>query len=286
MNNSIIKNIGNTSLIKSKNNIHYKLEGQNPSGSIKDRAAIYMIRQAKKRGDLNKKIILEASSGNMGISLAMLGAVLGYKVKIIMSEAMSIERRKLIEIYGAEIVLTNKNKGTMGAIQKAKELTERYPKKYWFADQFNNPDNVMSHYHGIAKELIAETTNIDYIIGGLGTSGTLMGIAKRFKEFSSQTKIIGITPPSGYVIQGIQNQSQDFSGKLYSENYLDEAIKISFQEAVRSVKSTAKNEGLFVGLSSGAAIYAANQIAQRHSNKKIIAILPDKGEKYMSLNFF
>jgi len=291
---NLLDTIGNTpiiilnNIIKNKNvHLYAKLEGQNPGGSIKDRTALYMIEQAEKRGELKKGMtILEASSGNMGISLAMIGTFKGYKVTIIMSEGMSEERRIMIKALGADLILTNKEKGTEGAILKAKELINKYPEKYWFVNQFNNEDNVLSHYHGIASEILSQIPNIDYIISGIGTSGTIMGIAKKIKSASPKTKIVGVYPPSGYKIQGIQNPNEDFKGDIYNSKLVDILLNITSEEAFQIAKLLAQTEGLFVGMSSGAVVAAALKLASLNKNGSMLVILPDRGEKYVSTNLY
>lgn len=291
---NILQTIGNTPLAKLNKlvtdpriNLFAKLEGQNPGGSIKDRAALYMIEQAEKRGGLNKdKTILEATSGNMGIALAMIGAQKGYKVQIIMSEAMSEERKKMIKSYGAELVLTDGKLGTEGAMVRAERMVKKYPDKYWFVDQFNNPDNAGAHYHGIAKEITREVKDIDVLIAGLGTSGTIMGIAKRFKKELPDTKIIGVIPPAGYSIQGIQNPSQDFTGGIYKSELIDEHLLVQKTRVLEITKKVAKTEGLFVGMSSGAALFAALEKTRQMKKGNIVVILPDRGEKYLSTKLF
>ena len=291
---NLLDTIGNTpiiilnNIIKNKNvHLYAKLEGQNPGGSIKDRTALYMIEQAEKRGELKKGMtILEASSGNMGISLAMIGTFKGYKVTIIMSEGMSEERRIMIKALGADLILTNKEKGTEGAILKAKELINKYPEKYWFVNQFNNEDNVLSHYHGIASEILSQIPNIDYIISGIGTSGTIMGIAKKIKSASPKTKIVGVYPPSGYKIQGIQNPNEDFKGDIYNSKLVDILLNITSEEAFQIAKLLAQTEGLFVGMSSGAVVAAALKLASLNKNGSMLLILPDRGEKYVSTNLY
>lgn len=291
---NLLDTIGNTpiiilnNIIKNKNvHLYAKLEGQNPGGSIKDRTALYMIEQAEKRGELKKGMtILEASSGNMGISLAMIGTFKGYKVTIIMSEGMSEERRIMIKALGADLILTNKEKGTEGAILKAKELINIYPEKYWFVNQFNNEDNVLSHYHGIASEILSQIPNIDYIISGIGTSGTIMGIAKKIKSASPKTKIVGVYPPSGYKIQGIQNPNEDFKGDIYNSKLVDILLNITSEEAFQIAKLLAQTEGLFVGMSSGAVVAAALKLESLNKNGSMLVILPDRGEKYVSTNLY
>lgn len=291
---NLLDTIGNTpiiilnNIIKNKNvHLYAKLEGQNPGGSIKDRTALYMIEQAEKRGELKKGMtILEASSGNMGISLAMIGTFKGYKVTIIMSEGMSEERRIMIKALGADLILTNKEKGTEGAILKAKELINKYPEKYWFVNQFNNEDNVLSHYHGIASEILSQIPNIDYIISGIGTSGTIMGIAKKIKSASPKTKIVGVYPPSGYKIQGIQNPNEDFKGDIYNSSLVDILLNVTSEEAFQIAKLLSQTEGLFVGMSSGAVVAAALKLASLNKNGSMLVILPDRGEKYVSTNLY
>ena len=291
---NILLTIGNTPLVKldklianPRVNLFAKLEGQNPGGSIKDRAALYMVERAEKRGELDKsKTILEATSGNMGIALAMIGVQRGYSVQIVMSEGMSEERKRMIRSYGAELVLTNKRLGTEGAIARARELVEKYPDRYWFVDQFNNFDNVESHYHGIAKEIIQEVKDIDVLISGMGTSGTIMGIAKRLKEESPDTKILGVIPPAGYTIQGIQNPNGDFTGSIYKSRLADEHLLVQTADAFRIVKKVAQVEGLFVGMSSGAALFAALEKVKQIREGNIIVVLPDRGEKYLSTELF
>jgi len=291
---NLLQTIGNTPIIKLNKiinnkeiNLFVKLEGQNPGGSIKDRVALYMIKQAEKRKELRKgKIILEATSGNMGISLAMIGAHKGYKVHIVMSEGMSEERKTMLRALGAKLILTNKSFGTEGAIAKAKELYTASPHLYWFSNQFNNQDNVSAHYHGIAPEIIREIPKIDYLIAGVGTSGTIMGIAKRFKKDSPKTKIIGVIPPGGYIIQGLQNPQKDFKGDIYNSKLIDEFIHVSQKNAFLMAQKAARTEGLFAGMSSGAAIFAAMQIVKTLKKANIVVIIPDRGEKYLSTKLF
>jgi len=291
---NLLQTIGNTPMIKlekilnNKNlNLFAKLEGQNPGGSIKDRAALYMIEQAEKRGELKQgKIILEATSGNMGIALAMIGAQKGYEVHIVMSEGMSQERKTMLKALGAKLILTDKTLGTEGAIAKARKLVKSSPLLYWFSNQFNNQDNVQAHYHGIASEILRDIPNIDYLIAGIGTSGTIIGIANRFKKDSPKTKIIGVFPPAGYKIQGLQNPQQDFSGNIYNDNVINEHFHVSKEDAFMMTRKVATQEGLFVGMSSGAALFAASQTGKSLKTGNIVVIIPDRGEKYLSTELF
>jgi len=291
---NILKTIGNTPMVRITNvvlnpniNLFAKLEGQNPSGSIKDRVALYLIEQAEKRGELTKdKIILEATSGNMGISLALIGGYKGYKVQILMSEAMSEERKIMLRSLGAELVLTDKNLGTKGAIKKAKKMILSEPNKYWFSNQFNNFDNIKSHYLGLAEEILLEVKDIKMLIAGVGTSGTIMGIAKKFKEKSPNTKIIGVLPPSGYKIQGIQNPTEDFFGNIYHSELIDKYIPVSVEDAYKATRRISKKEGLFLGMSSGAALFVALQKIKNLKKGNVVVIFPDRGEKYLSTDLF
>lgn len=291
---NLLQTIGNTPMIKldkilnNRNiNLFAKLEGQNPGGSVKDRAALYMVEQAEKRGELKQgKIILEATSGNMGIALAMIGAQKGYEVHIVMSEGMSQERKTMLKALGAKLILTDKKLGTEGAINKAKELVKSFPLLYWFSNQFNNQDNVQAHYQGIALEIINEVPHIDYLVAGVGTSGTIMGIVNRFKKDSPKTKIIGVFPPGGYKIQGLQNPQKDFSGNIYNGSLINKHFYVSKEEAFAMTREVAVKEGLFVGMSSGAALFAAIQTGKSLKTGNIVVILPDRGEKYLSTELF
>jgi len=291
---NLLQTIGNTPMIRlekildNKNvNLFAKLEGQNPGGSIKDRTALHMVEQAEKRGELKPgKIILEATSGNMGIALAMIGAQKNYKVHIVMSKGMSEERKIMLRALGAKLILTDKKLGTKGAITKAKELIKNSPNLYWFSNQFNNEDNVQAHYYGIASEIMREIPNINYLIAGIGTSGTIIGIANRFKKDLPNTKIVAVVPPAGHKIQGLQNPQKDFKGNIYKNNLIDEHFHVSKEDAFVMARKVAEKEGLFVGMSSGAAFFAAEKISQRIKTGNIVVITPDRGEKYLSTELF
>lgn len=268
-------------------NFYVKLEGQNPGGSLKDRAAAYMIEQAEKRGELTTgKIILEATSGNMGIGLSMVGAHKGYEVHILMSEGMSEERRTMLRALGAKLILTDKRFGTEGAVKIAKEMVKNEPGNYWFANQFNNPDNPLAHYHGLGKELLEDLSQIDTLLMGSGTAGTMVGITKRFREDSPSTKLIAVFPPAGYKVQGMQNPEGDFVGSVYEANITDERFDCTKEEAYEATRRAAREEGLFLGMSSGAVLHAAIETAKKISSGNLVAILPDRGEKYLSTELF
>jgi len=291
---NILMKIGNTPTVRLKSfesgagvEIYAKMEGENPSGSIKDRVALNMIERAEARGDLQQgKTILEATSGNMGIALAMVGARRGYPVHVVMSEQVSSERGVLVKTYGAELELTPGELGTGGALDRARKLAERSPEKYWMADQFNNSDNTEAHYRGTAEELLNDVDGIEAVVAGVGTGGTLMGIARRFREVSPGTRIFGVIPPGGYQIQGLQNPQEDFSGDLFNPAFMDERIDVSRRDAFNTARMVARAEGIFVGMSSGAAVYAAVEAAERIGGGKVVVIIPDKGEKYLSTGLF
>lgn len=291
---NLLDTIWNTPIIKlekildNKNiNLYAKLEWQNPWWSIKDRNALYMINEAEKKGYLKKwQIILEATSWNMWIALSVIWAQKWYEVHIVMSEAMSQERKTMLRALGAKLILTDKNLGTQWAINKAKELINESPSFYWFADQFNNEDNVDSHYHWVATELLNEVPNIDYIIAWIWTSWTIMWIAKKFKEESPKTKIIWLNPPAGYKIQWIQNPNKDFSWNIFNEKILDWLFDIWVEDAYNMSRKVAQKEGLFVWMSSGASLFAANEISKNLKSWNIVIIIPDRWEKYLSTELF
>jgi S-sulfo-L-cysteine synthase (O-acetyl-L-serine-dependent) len=293
--NNVLKTIGHTPMVKinklnpnPKVEIYAKLEGANPGGSIKDRIAFKMIRQAEKEGVLNKKkTIIEPTSGNTGIGLAMIGAVLGYKVEIVMSSSVSVERQKTIRSYGAKIILTSGKLGTDGAIKKARELVEKYPKKYFMPDQFTNKYNKIAHYQTTAREIWKDTHGkIDYFVSSIGTSGTLMGIAKYLKKYNPKIKIVCAYPVFGHYIQGLKNMEEAIVPSIYDKNQIDEFINIESEAAFEMTRKIAKYEGIFVGMSSGAAMLAAWKLAKKIRSGKIVVIFPDRGEKYLSTKLF
>ena len=289
---NILQTIGDTPLVKinklnpNKNAwIFAKVEGVNPGGSIKDRIALKMIEQAEAEGKLdNGRIIIEATSGNTGIALAMIGAVKGYRVEIVMSEAVSVERQKMIKAFGATITLTPGDKGTDGAIIKAKELVEKYPDKYFRPDQFSNEYNKIAHYETTAQEIWKQTNGeIDYFVASIGTSGTLMGVAAYLKKYNPKVKIVSAEPVKGHYIQGLKNMEEAIVPELYKKELLDE---IHTEEAYEMARRIVSEEGIFVGMSSGAAMLASVKVAEKISGGKIVTIFPDRGEKYLSTKLF
>ncbi|MCK5592325.1 MAG: cysteine synthase family protein [Candidatus Pacebacteria bacterium] len=299
---NILQTIGNTPLVKinklnpnEKVNIYAKIEGVNPGGSIKDRIALKMIEQAEAEGKLTKeKTIVEATSGNTGISLAMIGVVKGYRVEIVMSEAVSVERQKMIKAFGAKITLTDPKLGTDGAIIKTKELIGKYPEKYFRPDQFSNEYNKIAHYEGTAREIWEQTNGeIDYFVSALGTSGTLMGVAAYLKKYNPKVKIVSAEPKEGHYIQGLKNMKEAIVPSIYDRSLLDEVIIVDTEEAFEIARQIARKEGIFVGMSSGAAMLAARKIAEKINSEKcddkvinIVTIFPDRGEKYLSTGLF
>ena len=292
---SILSTIGNTPLAEFINlncdpkvRIFGKLEGVNPSGSIKDRSAYYMIKKAEESGELiQDKIIIEATSGNTGIALAMIGAAKGYKVKLIMPDCVSIERRRILEAFGASVTLTPGCNGTDGAIRKAYELLKEEPKKYFMPNQFENENNVLAHYETTGPEIFTQTNRqLDFFVAGMGTTGTLMGVSKYLKEQKSGIKIVGVEPTKGHAIQGLKNMEESIVPRIYHPELLDEKITIKDDEAFEMTRLLAIKEGIFVGMSSGAAVAAALKIAKKIPQGIIVVILPDRGDRYLSTTLF
>lgn len=292
---NILQAIGHTPMVKINKlhqntnvEIYAKIEGHNPGGSIKDRIALKMLEQAEAEGVLIKgKTIIEATSGNTGISLAMIGAVKDYDVEIVMSEAVSIERRKMITAFGAKIILTPGEKGTDGAILKVKELVAGNPDKYFTPDQFSNKYNKIAHYEGTAREIWEQMNGkIDYFVGAIGTSGTLMGVSSFLKEYNPKTKIVSAEPIKGHYIQGLKNMDEAIVPAIYDRKKLDEILMIDTEEALNVARRIVREEGIFVGMSSGAAMLGALKIAEKIQNGRIVTIFPDRGEKYLSTSLF
>jgi len=290
-----LKLIGNTPLVKIdlgiKNiNVLAKLESYNLTGSIKDRMALYMVKKARKKGLLKPGYkVIEATTGNTGISLAALSRIFSYKFIAIMPEDVSIERARMIRSFGAKVILTPKKLGPKGAIDRRDQLAGK-KSTIWVPMQFDNPDNIRSHEIGIAKEIIAQTGgNIDYIVHGIGTGGTLMGVARAIKKVNLKTKIIAVEPKESAVLSGqkagqhgIQGIGEGFIPKLVNKNMIDQVVKVSTKQAIWEAKNLA-NQGLFVGFSSGANISAIKQLISNISKpKNIVTIFADRGERYLS----
>ncbi|MBU1129330.1 MAG: PLP-dependent cysteine synthase family protein [Nanoarchaeota archaeon] len=292
---NILQTIGNTPLVKinrlnpNKNvSIYAKIEGFNPTGSIKDRVALKMIEQAEAEGKLTKgKTIIEPTSGNTGIGLAMIGVVKNYDVEIVMSKAVSIERVKMIKSFGAKVTFTDAELGTDGAIKKARELVKQYPEKYFMPDQFSNEYNKLAHYKITAEEIWKQTNGkIDYFVSAIGTSGTIMGVGKALKENNPKIKIVCAHPVKGHYIQGLKNMEEAIVPTIYDPLQIDETIMVETEKAFDIAREIIKKEGIFVGMSSGAALYAAIEIAKKIEKGTIVVIFPDRGEKYLSTDLF
>jgi cysteine synthase B len=292
---NILQTIGNTPLVRinklnpNKNvSIYAKIEGNNPTGSIKDRIALKMIEQAEAEGSLVKgKTIIEPTSGNTGIGLAMIGVVKGYDVEIVMSKAVSVERVKMIKSFGVKVTLTDEKLGTDGAITKARELVKANPQKYFMPDQFSNKYNKIAHYKTTGEEIWKQTNGkIDYFVSALGTSGTIMGVGKALKENNPKIKIVCAHPVKGHYIQGLKNMEEAIVPSIYEPSEIDETIMVETEIAYEMSRQIIKKEGIFVGMSSGAAMYAAIEVAKKIKSGVIVVIFPDRGEKYLTTNLF
>lgn len=265
-----------------------KLEGFNPTGSIKDRIALKMIEQAEAEGALEpSRTILEPTSGNTGIGIAMIGAVKGYSVEIVMSEAVSVERRSMIQAFGAKVTLTPAALGTDGAIMHARDLLRNFPERYFMPDQFSNQYNRLAHYEGTAQEILQQAGgSVDYFVSSLGTSGTLMGVGLALRERHPNVRIVSAHPVRGHYIQGLKNLQEAIVPAIYDPKQIDRHIMIESEEAFELARKLARLEGLFVGMSSGAALLAARVVANEIETGTIVLILPDRGEKYLSTSLF
>lgn len=293
--------IGNTPMVKLEKlagenaaDVYVKLEKFNIGGSVKDRAVYGMLSAAEKEGRLKPgSIIVEPTSGNTGIAMAMIGNLMGYEVKITMPETMSKERRDTLTAYGAELILTPGDKGMRGAIEKAQALADENP-DYFFPMQFSNPNNPAYHYESTGKEIIEDLPNVDAFVSGVGTGGTISGVSRRLKEHNPYVYVLAVEPTSSPVLSGgapgphkIQGIGAGFIPKNYDGTLVDATTAISDPEAFEFTKQLAQVEGLFLGISSGAAILAAVRLAKELGpGKKIVVIAPDGGEKYLSMNVF
>jgi cysteine synthase B len=268
--------------------LYAKLEGFNPTGSIKDRIALKMIEQAERAGTLVRgKTIIEPTSGNTGIGLAMIGAVKGYAVEIVMSEAVSIERRKMIQAFGATVTLTDPKLGTDGAILRARQLARDFPDRYFMPDQFSNEYNQLAHYEGTAQEILEQVGGrLDFFVSALGTSGTLMGVGLALKERVPGVRIVSAHPVRGHYIQGLKNLEEAIVPEIYDARQIDRHIMVETEDAFDLARRVALEEGVFAGMSSGAALYAARVLAAEVDEATIVTILPDRGEKYLSTELF
>lgn len=292
---SILSAIGDTPLVEltnltsnSKVRILGKLEGLNPGGSVKDRPAYWMVKKAEESGELTQeRTILEPTSGNTGIGLAMIGSAKGYPVKLVMPECVSTERRRILEAFGAEVILTAAEEGTDGAIREAHRILDQESDSHWMPNQFENQNNPLSHYETTGPEILSQTREkVDIFVAGMGTTGTLMGAGKYLKEKKPEVKVVGVEPPEGHKIQGLKNMEEAIVPKIYRPQLLDEKITIGDEEAFKTARLLTKKEGLLVGMSSGAAVAAALDIAEHIDRGMIVTILPDRGERYLSTTLF
>ena len=293
--NNILEAIGNTPLVKINRlcpnpdvNIYAKLEGFNPTGSIKDRIAIAMVQQAEDEGLLYPgKTIIEPTSGNTGIGLAIAGIVKGYPVEIVMSSAVSIERRKIIRSYGGKVILTPANEGTDGAIRLAHKMVNENPQKYYMPDQFSNAGNYMAHYKSTAIEIWQQAEGkIDYLVGAIGTSGTLMGLAKFLRLMNPDIKVVCAQPVRGHYIQGLKNMEEAIVPEIYNPSLIDYQEMVESEEAIEMARQVILKEGIFAGMSSGAAMLAAAKTASKIKKGNMVVVFPDRAEKYLSTTMF
>ncbi|MPM01120.1 Cysteine synthase [bioreactor metagenome] len=295
MYDNILGAIGHTPMVRinklnpnPKVQLYAKLEGFNPTGSIKDRIALKMIEQAEECGSLtHDKTIIEPTSGNTGIGLAMIGAVKGYQVEIVMSKAVSVERRKMIEAFGAKITLTDPTIGTDGAIKKAHELCDAFPAKYFMPNQFSNEYNKLAHYYTTANEIWEDSEGqVTHVVSALGTSGTIMGVGMGLKSKNSAIKIIEAQPVRNHYIQGLKNMQEAIVPEIYDPTKIDRSVMIESEAAFEMARQIVLQEGIFVGMSSGAAMFAALECIKDLESGFMVVLLPDRGEKYLSTSLF
>jgi cysteine synthase B len=285
--------VGNTPLValkrmpgKTSNTILLKLEGNNPAGSVKDRPALSMIKRAEARGEIKPgDTLIEATSGNTGIALAMAAAMMGYKMILVMPEHLSIERRQSMAAYGAQIVLTPKD----GSMEMARDVADQMVRdgKGIMLDQFSNPDNPIAHYEGTAPEIWRDTEGkITHFVSSMGTTGTIMGCARYFKEVNPAIQIVGVQPQEGAQIPGIRKWPQEYLPKICDFSLIDRMIYVGQQDAEETTRQLAREEGIFAGISSGGALYAALQLSKEVENAVIVSIVCDRGDRYLSTGVF
>lgn len=297
INNNVLDMIGNTPMIKLNNignsNLYVKLEKYNPAGSIKDRAVYYMVENLEKNGLLKKgDVLVEATSGNTGIALSMIGSLKGYKVIIVMPETMSVERRTLMKAYGAKLILTDGSLGMKGSIEMMNKLLSENT-NYISLKQFENEYNPLAHYETTGVEIYNQVKDIDIFVCGVGTGGTISGVGKYLKEQNPNIKVVAVEPEGSPVISKnkkgshkIQGIGAGFIPKNYNENVVDEVMTITDEESYKGVRIMAQKEGILVGISSGANVYAALKLCEMYPDKKIVTVAPDGIDKYMSMGIF
>ena len=290
----ILATIGNTPVVELQNmspkegvRIFAKLEGQNPTGSVKDRIGLKMIEQAEADGELGAaRTILEPTSGNTGISLAMIGRLKGYKVAVVMPENVSVERVQLLEAYGAEIISSDGSRGTNGSIEVAQDLVEKNPHDYVMMYQYGNSGNPGAHYETTGPEIIGALPEVDMFVAGLGTGGTLMGVARRLKEHNPEVKIVAVAPEPEDFISGLRSLEEGFIPPILDINLLDSRMLVGSFEAFHTAKRLLNEEGIFAGVSSGSVVYGAIRQAERMESGTIVCLLADGGWKYLSTSLW
>jgi cysteine synthase B len=291
----ISRAVGNTPLVElhainpnPRVRILAKLEGNNPGGSVKDRPALFMLTGAEASGALTRdKIILEPTSGNTGIALAMLGAAKGYRVKLVMPGCVSMERRAVLQAFGAELVLSPSAEATDGAIRLAHRIMEEEQGRYFMPNQYANPDNPRAHRETTGPEILAQTGGeVDCFVAGMGTGGTLMGVGRALREKLPGIRIVGVEPTLGHKVQGLKNMNEAIVPEIYRQEELSAKLTVEDEEAFETARLLAVQEGLFVGMSSGAAVAGAIRMAREMDSGTIVTLLPDRGDRYLSTNLF
>lgn len=285
----ILDAIGNTPLVELRRispkptvRIFAKMEGANPTGSLKDRIAKYMVEAAERSRALTKdKIILEPTSGNTGIALAMVARLKGYKVKVVVPDNVTVERRQLMELFGAEIIYSDGSQGTNGSIKLAQQLAE--DPRYFMPYQYGNPANPLAHYETTAAEILRDCPEVDVLVAGLGTGGTLMGCARRLKEHNPRIRVVAVEPHPGDMVQGLRSLDDGFIPPILDTSLLDSKIIVDSRCAFAATKDLTTKEGIFAGVSSGAVIHCAIRVAHRMERGTIVCVLCDGGWKYVSL---
>lgn len=293
---SLSKSIGSTPLVEIRHlnpnprvRILAKLEGNNVGGSVKDRPALYMLAKAEADGELTAaKTILEPTSGNTGIAIAMLGTAKGYRVKLVMPACVSLERRAVLEAYGAELVLSPAQEATDGAIMLAHRILEEEPEHYYMPNQYANPNNPLAHYETTGPEIFRDTDGtVDFFVAGMGTGGTLMGVSRYLREAKPGVTIVGVEPRLGHKVQGLKNMQEAIVPPIYNPAALDLKLTVHDEPAFDTARDLAIREGLFVGMSSGAAVAGAIQVAKdAPAGSTIVVLLPDRGDRYLSTVLF
>ncbi len=288
---NLLQAIGNTPLVElanlnpnPKTKILCKLEGCNPGGSVKDRPALYMIVKAEECGELTRdKVILEPTSGNTGIAIAMIGAAKGYQVELCMPECVSAERRLILESLGARVLMTPGKENIDGAIRQAHALMQESPDKYYMPNQYDNENNVLAHFETTGPEIYRQSNGeVDYLVAGMGTSGTLMGTGRYLKSVKPSVRIVGVEPVQGHTIQGLKNMTESMVPGIYEPGRMDLKEMVGDEEAFEVTRQLATREGIFVGMSGGAAAAVAIRLAQTIDRGTIVVILPDRGDRYLS----